>query len=67
MRSDAAIKSPTLTEIEEAIQENYGWCIRCQDFTADGVDPDGCGYECPVCEESTVYGAEEALLMGEYS
>lgn len=46
--------------------ESYrGFCTKCERFTTDdGVEPDAEGYECPRCGESTVMGAEQALIMG---
>ena len=44
---------------------NYlGWCTQCEDFTRECTEPDARKYNCPICEEMTVYGAEEALMMG---
>jgi hypothetical protein len=51
-------------EIEDAISDNTGFCSYCEDFTNDGVEPDAQEYECEVCGQDTVYGAEEALLRG---
>ena len=41
-----------------------GWCEICEDFTRDSTEPDAQGYECPNCEQPTVVGAEEALVLG---
>lgn len=49
----------------EAMESNQGWCTHCEEFTADGVEPDAIGYKCPVCERMTVMGAEQALIEGE--
>jgi len=47
-------------------QELYtGWCTSCQDWTRDSTEPDAVDYDCPVCEQNTVMGAEEALIAGE--
>ena len=54
----------TLEEYESAREEYLGWCKECQDWTGTEVEPDACGYECPQCEQPTVYGAEEALICG---
>lgn len=45
--------------------DNYeGWCLNCQSFTRDACEPDARKYPCPECDLRTVYGAEEALMMG---
>lgn len=55
-----------ITEFEyrEAADNYTGWCKKCHDFTRDECEPDARRYGCPVCEQRTVYGAEEALMMG---
>ena len=46
-------------------QENYlGWCSICKDFSREECEPDAREYDCPTCDNNTVYGADEALLMG---
>ncbi len=46
-------------------QDSYlGWCTTCKDFTGECCEPDAHKYECPECGNNTVYGAEEALIMG---
>lgn len=44
---------------------NIGFCLSCGEEN-DGCEPDARKYKCAVCEERTVYGAEQILLMGEY-
>ena len=45
--------------------ENYeGFCTVCNDFTTGQCEPDARKYHCESCENDTVYGAEEALIMG---
>jgi hypothetical protein len=41
--------------------DNPGICICCG-ADAEGVEPDAREYECEVCGEPGVYGAEELLL-----
>jgi len=55
---------PTDADIEEAIESYQGWCTNCQAFTHDSAEPDAREYECPDCGQRTVFGAEEALIMG---
>lgn len=50
----------------EAANAYEGWCTICQDFTRDMTEPDAEGYDCPVCNNLTVTGAENALIMGEF-
>jgi len=51
-------------ELREAIDSYQGWCTNCQAFTHDSSEPDAENYECPDCGRDTVYGAEQALLLG---
>jgi len=55
---------PTIEEIYEASSNYEGWCTSCEDFTTGCCEPDAREYECEVCGENTVYGAEEAVIMG---
>ncbi len=45
-------------------EECWGVCTVCRDWTADCVEPDARKYECPDCGERSVYGAEEAMMLG---
>ena len=62
---------PSITQerIIDAVQrhdttlDDPGICLACG-ADVDGVEPDARGYECEVCGESYVYGAEELLIMG---
>jgi len=59
--------SITTDRVVDAVQEqtygleNPGFCLACGE-EADGCEPDARGYECEVCGESAVYGAEEVLI-----
>lgn len=57
---------PTLTmeELDYARSNDEGFCRSCGKFTATGVEPDAEHYECPVCGEREVFGAEQAVLLG---
>ncbi len=45
--------------------DNYmGWCTNCQEFSRESCEPDCENYDCPNCEEDSVFGAEQALIMG---
>ena len=48
-----------------AVESNSGWCTACGEFTRDNTEPDAEEYNCPQCEENTVMGAEQALLLDE--
>jgi len=52
-------------EIIDAIESGdyMGFCIRCG-AEAFEVEPDARKYECDICGENAVYGAEELLIMG---
>lgn len=58
--------SPTIEEIREAIDSYTGWCTHCKKFTRSMTESDAREYDCPDCGQNTVFGAEEALIMGEY-
>ena len=45
----------------EVALDNPGFCLSCG-ADADGVEPDASGYECEVCGEFAVAGAEEILI-----
>jgi predicted RNA-binding Zn-ribbon protein involved in translation (DUF1610 family) len=42
--------------------DNPGFCTACGE-EVEGVEPDARNYECEVCGERKVYGAEELLIM----
>ena len=59
-------KHPTIINPDaysDAADSNTGWCTYCEDFTNEGIEPDADGVQCDVCENPTVYGAEQALLL----
>ncbi len=45
--------------------EYAGLCLACNEITTYGVEPDGRRRECEQCGEPTVFGLEEAMIMGE--
>jgi hypothetical protein len=53
-------------EIIQSHMDSYdGYCVNCQEFTADGcTEPDARKYPCELCGEKAVYGAEEAVIRG---
>lgn len=56
------IKSIGFTQ-DDFSNGDMGGCLSCGEL-AYGVEPDARKYECEVCGEHSVYGAEELLLMG---
>jgi hypothetical protein len=54
----------TVKEYQDATNDHLGWCTNCLEFTHDSCEPDAHGYVCPKCCESSVMGAEQALLCG---
>jgi hypothetical protein len=59
--------SVTVDRIVAAVEQynttldNPGICISCG-ADADGCEPDARKYECEICGEPAVYGAEELLI-----
>lgn len=49
-----------LAAVEE--DDNLGFCLACGE-QAFGIEPDARKYECEVCGELRVYGAEWLLVM----
>jgi predicted RNA-binding Zn-ribbon protein involved in translation (DUF1610 family) len=68
MASKPIHPSITTERVIEAVQrhnislDNPGFCLACGE-EAEGVEPDARRYECEMCGEAQVYGAEELLLM----
>jgi len=58
------VKRVSEADYFSACREYYGWCRACQDFTTDSVEPDAMHYQCSVCDQPQVFGAENALLCG---
>jgi hypothetical protein len=60
-------KSITIERVTDAGErrmttlDNPGFCIACGE-EVEGVEPDACGYECELCGEDKVYGADELML-----
>lgn len=60
--------SVTLERVTAAVEaqmsglDNPGICIACGE-DADGCEPDARRYECEICGEKAVYGAEELLMF----
>jgi hypothetical protein len=54
----------TSTDYEEAVESYTGFCASCLTFTREDTELDADGYDCPVCGENVVMGAENALVAG---
>lgn len=57
------MKTFELEEVTQAMDLGTGFCTECG-AESDCVEPDARKYECDVCGENAVYGAEELLVMG---
>jgi hypothetical protein len=53
----------TLEEIEQAINDQEGFCIACGE-ARECCEPDARKYPCDACGKNAVYGAEEIVIMG---
>lgn len=49
---------------EEHMDSSDGFCTACGEWTGGGCEPDARKYECEMCGEHAVYGAEEMMVMG---
>tara|TARA_R100001244_G_scaffold124665_1_gene94527 strand:- start:304 stop:513 length:210 start_codon:yes stop_codon:yes gene_type:complete len=61
-----SIKLITITE-EEYLENSdglEGYCTNCQEFTTTCVENDAEKYACSACDKKTVYGTEQALILG---
>lgn len=56
--------SVSMDEYNEASEAYIGWCPHCSDFTRDCTEPDAEEYDCPICENHDVVGAEQAVILG---
>jgi len=52
----------SLARLQEAMGGYEGYCLECCEFTRDSTEPDATGYDCPVCEENKVVGAENLMF-----
>lgn len=57
-----------INQLSKAVQssEYIGFCVDCG-TKHTGIEPDARGYECENCNKTSVFGAEEILIMGEYN
>ena len=54
----------TEEDFREACNDYLGWCTTYNNFTRPMTETDAEGYDCPECNNDTVVGAENALIMG---
>lgn len=54
----------SVADYQDAVDSYTGWCVSCKEFTTSCVEPDAEHYECEECSKSTVYGAEQAMMLG---
>lgn len=53
----------TLEEIEEASENQQGFCIACGE-ARDSCEPDARHYDCDNCGQYKVFGVDELAIMG---
>jgi hypothetical protein len=54
-----------IDSLEAHIDSDDGYCTACKAWTNfGGCEPDARNYVCDECGKRTVFGAEEAALMG---
>jgi hypothetical protein len=58
------LKTMSEDDFQDACNEDQGFCTVCREFTRDCCEPDAECYACEECGEDTVFGAEQALIMG---
>jgi hypothetical protein len=57
--------SISIESFHDHVDNDDGYCTDCEDWTAlGGCEPDARRYRCNECGKKTVFGAQEALLMG---
>jgi Zn finger protein HypA/HybF involved in hydrogenase expression len=48
----------------QACNNSVGWCTTCEQFTRGCTESDAHDYVCPICDEPTFMGAEDAMMSG---
>lgn len=54
------IDEELIMEMEES---NMGYCTNCEELTRDCCEPDAENYSCPQCDQHTVQGILNVLMM----
>lgn len=57
------VRTFTIAEIEEAAQDQCGFCISCGAINSE-VEPDARRYPCEECGAKRVYGTDSIAEMG---
>lgn len=53
-----------IDKLNRMVDRSMGFCAQCRSWTTGCCEPDARQYPCTRCGESTVYGAEEIVMMG---
>lgn len=53
----------TTERFQECQDDNSGYCTSCDAITSSDVEPDAEGYHCEECQNETVMGVENALIL----
>lgn len=53
----------TEEQYQEHTEANDGYCTKCDKVTSSDVEPDAEGYHCEECQNETVMGVENALIL----
>lgn len=51
--------------MNEAQENNEGYCRVCEAFTCEDIEPDSDGNECPECDQPQVMGVDRAVMHEE--
>jgi hypothetical protein len=62
-KAKAVLNITTTGQLQEHMDDNDGFCIRCGEWTYGGCEPDAHDYECESCGSQAVYGAEELIFL----
>ena len=54
----------SMKEYYIASRNHEGYCTECKKLTRDRCEPDAENYPCPDCENNSVFGVENAMLIG---
>ena len=54
----------SMEEYYDASDSHEGYCTKCKELTCDMCEPYAENYPCPDCENNSVMGIENAMLLG---
>ena len=60
----SAVYTMSADDWQDMDNDSMGYCVNCNEFTTDCVEPDAQGYTCDDCEQPAVMGAQDALILG---